>query len=391
MTISSQPPTESNEATPPAVKPYMVRNPFPWYSPRFWHGMRLGTWLRHLAGHRFVVSPTRIPMAMGITAVGAMNSVLAGLERLVYGRQIERVELAEPPLFILGHWRSGTTFLHELLIRDPEHTYPNTFQCYAPNHFVLTERWLMPLTAFLLPSRRPMDNMTTGWLRPQEDEFALANLGVGSPYLTIMFPSGGPVCREYLDLHDLTPAQRAEWQQAIRLFFQRLAFRNNRRIIVKSPAHTARIRTLVETFPGAKFVHIVRDPYDIYASTVRLWQSLHETQGLHLVKDDSWLAEYVLSSFERMYAAFEEDRRLLGDDKIVELRYEDLVADAKGQLVKIYNQLGLGDFTRVESAVDAHLAEVTNYRPNRFQLDAQTRRTVHERWAGYFERYGYEQ
>ena len=310
--------TESPVQKPPTE--HIVHNRFPWYSPRFWHGMRLGTLLRQLGRHRWAISPSRLSLAAGITGLGAFNSTLAKMDDLIYGRDTAQVRLTQPPLFILGHWRSGTTFLHEFLIRDPEHNYPTTYQCFAPHHFVLSEPWLAPITSFLLPRRRPMDNMSAGWQRPQEDEFALSSMGIDTPYLSMMFPNDGPVCREYLDLRDLTPADRILWQETLHHFFKRLTYRDHRRLIVKSPPHTARVRTLLEMFPDARFAHLVRDPYALYTSTLRLWKSLHQAQGLQVPKNQQWLSEYVLTSLEKMYTAFEEDRALLRENQLVELQ-----------------------------------------------------------------------
>jgi len=366
-----------------------VKNPLSWYSPRFWHGMRLGTWLKQLVRNRFALSPRKIPMAFAVTAASTANSGLAAIDRLVYARRVAQVELAQSPLFILGHWRSGTTFLHELLIRDANHTYPSTYQCFAPHHFVLSQSWLAPLTEMLLPHRRPMDNMEMGWQRPQEDEFALCNMGVPTPYLSTMFPNHGAVCTEYADLQDLSPADLGRWRHELLTFFQRIAYRDNRRIVVKSPLHTARVRTLLEMFPKAKFVHLVRDPYDVFASTVRLWKSLNEVQGFQVPGDQSWLDEYVLDTLVRMYEAFEQDRRLLSDEQLFELRYEDLVANPQLQLEQLYGQLKLGDFSQVEAATQRYLAEVKNYRTNRHQLEEATQQQIRQRWSIYFQKYGY--
>ena len=294
-----------------------------------------------------------------------------------------------PPIFILGHWRAGTTFLHELLIRDPTHTYATTYQCFAPHHFVLTDKWLTPWSSALLPSRRPMDNMAAGWQRPQEDEFALGNLGVPTPYSSMMFPQQGPASSEYLDLHDLAPQELANWKHELMRFFQRITFRDKRRIVVKSPPHTARVGTLLEMFPEAKFVHIVRDPYELYQSTINLWKSLNEVQRLHALGDQAWIEEYVLSSHERMYDAFERDRQQLREDQLVEMHYEDLVDEPAEQLRQVYQQLDLGEFSRVESPVESYLSEVKNYRRNSYELPDEKRELVRRRWSGYFERYGY--
>ena len=368
----------------------VVKNPFPWYSPRFWHGMRFSTWMRTLASNKFAVSPAKLPTALSITAFSVFNSAAAAAERLFLGRRLAQVELPQQPIFILGHWRAGTTFLHELLIRDPEHTYATTYQCFAPHHFLLTDRWITPWTAKLLPTRRPMDNMAAGWQRPQEDEFALGNLGLPTPYLSMMFPQRGPAHEKYLDLQTLPQAELDEWKRELLGFFRRITYLDPRRIVVKSPPHTARVRALLEMFPDAKFVHIVRDPYKIFVSTMNLWKSLNEVQRLQGLGEQEWIEEYVLSSHETMYAAFEQDRHSLDDGQLCELCYEDLVEDPLEGLREVYTELDLGDFARVEGPVSEHLADVKNYRRNHYELPDEKRDLVRTRWAGYFERYGYD-
>jgi len=368
----------------------VVKNPFPWYSPRFWHGMRFSTWMRSLARNRFIVSLDRLPAAVSITGFSAVNSVAAVADQLIYGKKVAQTELTEPPIFILGHWRAGTTFLHELLIRDPAHTYATTYQCFAPHHFVLTDAWVTPWTENLLPSRRPMDNMAAGWQRPQEDEFALGNLGVPTPYTSLMFPQQGPLHEKYLDLHDLSPAELESWKHELLHFFRRITFRDPRRIVVKSPPHTARVRTLLAMFPDARFVHLVRNPYELYLSTINLWKSLNEVQRMQTLGAQKWVEEYVLRSLETMYAAYEQDREMLGEHQLYELRFEDLVADPLEKLRDMYTQLDLGDFSRVEAPVEKHLADVKNHRRNHYELPEEKRKIVRQRWGGYFERYGYE-
>jgi len=377
---------------PPAVaaaRGTAVKNPWPWYAPRFWHGMRLSTWTGSLLRNRLAISPSRWPMAASITGFSAFNSLLAGMERACFGRAVADVELERPPLFILGHWRSGTTLLHELLIRDPRHAYPTTYQCFAPHHFLLTQRWVTPWSGFLLPARRPMDNMAAGWLHPQEDEFALGNLGAATPYLSMMFPNRGPAFEQYLTLEETSPRERARWQRELKRFFQRLSLHDKRRIVVKSPPHTARIRLLRAMFPNARFVHIARQPESLFASTVALWRSLNELQGLQVVRDDSWLEPYVVRTLQRMYRAYLADRQLLGSGELAEVRYEDLVADPLGELQRIYGQLDLGDFSDARQAVSDYLRDVRNYRVNRHDVDAGQCGRLREAWSDYYEAFGY--
>ena len=160
----------------------------PW-TPRFWDGMGIRTWLSLVARNRAAISPSRIPMAMAVTTVSTINSLLGIAQWAILGRKIARTEIHDDPIFVIGHWRSGTTLLHELLVLDERHTYSDTYACFAPTHFLVSGWFFRPRCEVLLPSRRPMDNMAAGWDRPQEDEFALCNMGGRSPYLTIAFPN----------------------------------------------------------------------------------------------------------------------------------------------------------------------------------------------------------
>ena len=297
------------------------------WAPKIWLGGTAGVLLGLLARNRFQMGWRQWPIALADLVISPVNTGWSLLERAVYGRRIESATFDQPPLFILGHWRTGTTLLHEMMIRDPRHAYPNTYQCFAPAQHLITEslahRWLQ----FLVPSRRPMDNMATGWSRPQEDEFALCNLGEHSPYLTIAFPNRGYVDQEYLDLDTLPAADRERWKRTLLRFLKSVAVRSpGKRIVLKSPTHTCRIRTLLEMFPDARFVNIVRDPYTVYASTMKLWPSLYRAHGYQTFRGDG-LEEHVLSTFMHMYRKLEEGRQLIPPGRFCEVKYEDLVRE----------------------------------------------------------------
>ena len=350
--------------------------------------MNVSGWFRLLIRNRFAVSPSRVAMGCIITVVSLMNSCMGLVQALIFGRKIARAKIEHQPIFILGHWRSGTTLLHEFLVLDHRHTYPDTYACFCPNHF-LVSRYLIPWwLRFIMPSRRPMDNMLVGWDRPQEDEFALCNMGLPSPYLSFAFPNGPLQDPEHLDLKGVEPVDLDRWKRKFVWFLKCLTVQNPKRIVLKSPAHTARVKVLLQLFPEARFVHIVRDPYALFPSTMRTWQRLSMHQGLQVPTFEG-LEERVLSIFERMYDSFEKDRRMIDPSRFCEVRYEDLVADPVAQMERVYKELDLGGFDEVLPPLKERVAASTGYTANRHQLDPEMREIVSTRWAGYFEKYGY--
>jgi omega-hydroxy-beta-dihydromenaquinone-9 sulfotransferase len=379
-------------APPSAAKPpkpaKLDANPYPWYSPRFWHGMRPGTWWKLCADHGFRIHPIRWPMAFLIGLITPFNSVMGAAQRVWYGRRIEAAELKEPPVFIIGHWRSGTTFLHELMYLDERFVSPTTYQCFAPHHCLLTEGLMNALGSWLMPKQRPMDNMAAGWDRPQEDEFALLTLGAPTPYLRMAFPNDPPPHGEFLDMQGCMADDLRRFERAMVQFVKLLSLSANKRVLLKSPPHTGRVETLARLFPGAKFIHIVRHPFALFPSTMRLWQSLDEVQGLQM-PSGAGLDEYVFDCLTRMYRGFEDQRQRLDRASIIDVRYEDLVADPVRKVGEIYDKLQLGDFRMVRDRIADFVDQQKDYKTNKHHMDDALKRRIRERWSGYFERYGY--
>ncbi|MEX0675750.1 MAG: sulfotransferase [Pirellulales bacterium] len=367
-------------------KPLEV-NPYRLWHARFWHGMLLGSWIRLVLRNRARIGITRWPLASTITTATMMNSALRPLQELLMRRYIDRTQIKDAPIFIIGHWRSGTTLLHELLVLDGRYTYPTTYECLAPNHFLISARVLTRLR-FLLPGKRPMDNMSAGWNRPQEDEFALCNMGLPSPYLTMAFPNSAPVYTEYLTLEGLDQQEVDRWKSALEWFLKRVTLRDPKRIILKSPPHTGRIKTLLELFPDARFVHIVRDPYTLFSSTVRLWKTLYKFEALQ-EPTYAGLDEYVFSCFEKMYEKFNRDRALVAQSRLFEVRYEDLVRDPIEQMRALYEHLELGEFETALPKLQTYFKDHEGYRVSTYRISDELREQIDRRWGKYMRRYGY--
>ena len=340
-------------------------------------GVTLGDWVRLLRREGFRVSPRWWPRALWISALSLGNSVAASAARRRFGAAVASARV-ERPVFILGHYRSGTTYLHELLALDRRFASPDRFQTFNPRAFLATESWLKPLVEpFMLPRR------------VQEDEVGLMVLTGLSPYMDWCFPRSRVGYERYLTLREAEPAEVAAWSGALAFFLRSLTVRHGRPILLKSPPHTGRVRAILDVFPDARFVHIRRDPYAVFASTLGLLRALPPVFRLQAGPKAADV-EAVLRVYAGMYDAYFADRDLVPPGQLVEIAYEDLERDPVGQVRAVYEGLGLGDFAPALPGLEAYLASIAGYRKNKNPaLDEATRARVGAAWSRCFEAWGY--
>jgi hypothetical protein len=360
------------------------------WTPRMWLGCSFPAYLRLLCKNRFAVHPRFLYMPFVITTASIINSALAYVQESWYGSKLDQTPIVHPPLFIIGHWRTGTTLLHEMITLDARFTSPTTYQCLVPHHFLLSEGLGDLCFRWMLPSHRPMDNVVMSWSKPQEDEFALCMLGQSSPYLTIAFPNRPTQGMETLGQGRWPTREREAWKTALVGFLRRLTYRDPRRLVLKSPTHSCRIPTLLELFPQAQFLHIVRNPYIVHASTMKLWQSLYEAHGFQ-VPNLHHLEEHVFSTFSHLYTRIEAGKKLVPEGNFHEMKYEDLLVRPFVEIEKAYGALGLGVFEEVRPRLRAYWQTQASYQTNRHPpLSATLQREITRRWGEVIERYGYQ-
>lgn len=359
-----------------------------WKTGVIWMGCGFPALWRLLAAQRFRLPLASLPECGCDVLCALFNSTLGSLQDLLLARSLNRIALADDPLFVVGHWRTGTTLLHELLALDPQHRCPTNYECFVPHHFLISQQWLKPWIRFVLPKNRIADQMPVEWDLPQEDEFGLLALGAPSPYRDLAFPNEPPQFDASYTLADLSPRERTRWEHALRKFLRCLIRNRPGRLVLKSPPHTFRLPVLEQLFPRARYLHIVRDPYAVFASTIKLWKSLFAAQSYQRPAFVG-LDERVLTTFCQMYDSFESARRDIDPQRICDVRYEDLVRDPLAQMRQIYQRLELGDFAPTAPAVAAYFAQRTGYRPSRYQLAPEHHAAVTQHWLPYMQKYGY--
>jgi hypothetical protein len=352
-------------------------------------GMTANDWLRLLYQNRFAIDVPFWPRAAFLSAGSLVNSLGSWWENQRFAGTVAKVEI-KPPLFVLGHWRQGTTHLHNLLGLDPQFCYPNFYQVLCPHTFLSTEKFVSGLLPLLLPEHRLMDNVREGHDLPHEDEFALSVLTLHSQYLGMVFPRREEYYDRYLTFRGVAADEIAHWKRAFVFYLRKLTWKYNRPVLLKSPPHTARIKLLLELFPEARFVHIYRNPYTVFQSTRRLHEKGIESYSLQRPNRNG-LDERILRRYQVMYDTFFEERPLIPEGRLCEVRFEDLERDPVGEVKKVYEHLQLPGFDSAEDRLMGYVRSTAGYKKNDYApLDPELRSRIATAWERNFRVWGYE-
>ena len=326
----------------------------------------------------------------GMVAITA-RLPLSIMEARKHNAAIAKEPLEQGPVFLIGHWRSGTTHLHNLLSQDEQFAWISFSRSAMPLDCLGKLRLGRHLMNLTMPKTRGMDSVPIDADTPQEEEVALAALGDTCFFKCFYFPRK---IEEHFDkavlMRDLKPGEREKLAANYRFLAQKMAYAySGKTVLFKNPASTARMGFLKEVFPNAKFVHIVRNPYDVYPSMMKLWPRLLSAFSWHNPRGIDF-SEITLSFYEKLMQAHLAERENIPAEDFHEVRYEDLDRDPQTVIDGIYKAFDLPQSDADREAISAYIDSQSSYQKNTHELPDAIREAIADRWAFAFERWGYE-
>ncbi len=175
-------------------------------------GIIFSQWFRLLKENKFNISIDKFIFSLVITINSVKNSIYSRYDnKIAKQNNIEDIEL-KSPIFILGHWRSGTTFLHNLISKDKQFNLPRIYQVINPFSFLFIHKKFIKKLEDLKDRKRPMDNVKSGPLAYGEEEFAIAALLLKSPVVGWVFPKRYYHYENYLDFKNIDTTEINEWK-----------------------------------------------------------------------------------------------------------------------------------------------------------------------------------
>jgi len=332
----------------------------------------LDVWARLLVSTPFWIRPRywlRLAFYLFSSTFGSIISLPERVAYWLYDRVIPfRPQNLPGLLFVLGYYRSGTTYLQYLLSCDPNFYSPRWYQVALPQGFVLS--WILLRLTMLgfAPTHRPMDDVAIGLEFPAEDYSGVVNWSAaGAMPCRSIFPRSIAHYRRYQAPEQLTRVEYGRWQRYQLAFIRKLSLlTRRRRLLLKSPSHTALVPDLLAMLSGTtpvKFIHISRHPREVVESNLKAHRRFYSLWRLQDAIDDETLLDYLVSDYEDSERRYLEARDTIGPGDLAEIRYEDLRADPIGELRRAYRILGLDFSERFEMRLNRYIARLQSYRP----------------------------
>lgn len=351
----------------------------------------LRLWIRLLRQNKTSKQSRRIRIK--ITLFVIVSAPFRLVEKLIVSRRIKKVDLQEkPPVFVIGHWRSGTTHLHYLLALDKQFSCLTAFQAFFYHVAFVSKSFMKPLLQLMMPKTRPQDNVKIDSNSPTEEEHPLVNCTEKSGMQTFFFPKN----RSYFDKFNLfertTDSEIESWKKVYDNLLKKIALFEGveKRLLLKNPHNTGRVRVLLEMYPNAKFIYIHRNPYEVFSSSKILYNKTIRTQFLQDFSDEE-VDERILYSYEKTLNKYLECRSLIPKDQLIEVSYKDLDENPMDVLNKIYSELRLGDIDSVRPIISSYLESLNNFKKNKTTvIPEKILKEINVRWKFAFNEWGYE-
>ncbi len=353
-------------------------------------GSSLSNLLILLAQNKFRISIPYLPRLLYALTLSTLISPFRLKEHIKYDKKIRDATLSKDPVFIIGHWRSGTTFLHNVLSEDPQFGFCSTFHATLPGVFLSSEETLKPLLAASIPTTRPMDDVAMGPDLPQEEEYALANITPYGYYNGWCFPKNMSFYNQIVFLHQQSEKIQHQWKTTYHNFLQKLTlYRNGKQLLLKNPAHTARINTLLDLYPNAKFIHIHRNPYEIFCSMKKFMRIVLPRYCVQNPPDIKTIEHHIFNVYQSLYKTYLEQKTQIPPQHLIEIPYESFIQQPLQHLKEIYEHLQLGDFSTVSPRFNKYLSSQKQFKTSSYHLSTAMKNHIYQKWQFAFDAFHY--
>jgi hypothetical protein len=329
---------------------------------------------------------------LAITLINLINLPFRTYERLRINSGIRKSSISKDPVFIIGHWRSGTTHLHNILSRDPQMAYVTTYQSVFPDTLIIkTGRFVFEnFMRLLISGRRKGDNVAMGVSYPQEEEFTLGAKTPVCYYYFWMFPQNILKYYEsFVRFQNIPAEDMMAWKDDYLLLIKKAIINTKGNLFLsKNPTNTGRVKVLLEMFPNAKFIHIHRNPVEVFLSTIHFYREMGKPLRLQSISQEE-TEHAVFEIYKKLMNDYFEQKELIPVGNLIEVSFDELENNPAATVENIYRELRLENYDNAKDLFSKYFEENKSYNKNIHSIKREHLQRILHEWEFVMSRYNY--
>jgi hypothetical protein len=253
------------------------------------------------------------------------------------------------------------------------------------------EKIFKPLVKLSIPDKRPMDDVRMNADMPQEDSYALGSSSLFSFYHGWCFPQKMEFFNNILLLENGSRELADKWKKKYLHVLKKITlYHQGKQLVLKNQDNTAKIKLILDMFPDAKFVYITRNPYHQYLSMIKFTKKVLPRYCIQKPPKLKEVEESILSLYDRMFKKYQQEKGLVPAGNLVEIKYEELIANPLSKMKEIYTKLGLAGFADSEVVLKSFIEDQKEVKLSNYSIDPEFKERVWKRWNDAFEKFGYD-
>jgi hypothetical protein len=225
---------------------------------------------------------------------------------------------------------------------------------------------------------------------PQEEEYAIANIVPDGYYNGWCFPKNMNRYMDHVLVGDLSDSYRMDWMKTYLFFVKKLTrYHRGKQLLLKNPAHTARLSIIKRMFPNAKFVHIVRNPYEVYYSMEKFMRIVLPRYCVQRPPSKEQMKQSILKMYTGLYKTYLREKSQISNTDIIEISYESFVKDPLENTKRIYDHLELALSQGTLQKTKKYTDDQTKFKQSSYTMKEDLKKEIYDAWNFAFEAFNY--
>jgi hypothetical protein len=300
--------------------------------------------------------------------------------------RLSKIHVKDDPVIIIGHPCSGTTYLHNMVAAFTGRGFPTSFQVFFPGLELFKTEIFKSVYNKMVPERRQHDFAMRTADSPEEEEFALSALSLMGGIHCMFFPHDCEIFKKWVLHENLSEPEFQKWKNLLMDFFRRVvALSGTDNLVLKNPYYLGRIPNLLRIFPKAKFIFIHRNPYQVYVSSLNMYQKSIREKILQPCTESQY-KDKIIMDYRLLTKKYLMDKVLIPECQLIEVGYDEALLDPMEIAGWISRKL---DLSIDNWGLKKFIMEQKNHRFNALKLEVNDVQLVSSEWDFAFREWNY--